>query len=495
MDFPGTRALDNVSVEFRFDEIRGLIGENGAGKSTLVNVLGGTLVPSAGKISVNGAEVVLHSPHDALQNGIAHVSQEGSLVSSLTGAENIMLGAEPRTLLGVVRKSLLKQNAEELLKKWFPEVAIDLNRPVAELPMAEQKVIEIVRALRGQIVLIILDEPTATLEAPEKRQLWNIMRELPKRGIGVVLISHFLSEIVELSDRITVLRDGRLVGNMKDSETSEAELTDLMLRRENKGGIAGTTFERTNVEPDSQPVLAVRNWQTQNSIVENFEIRPGEIVGFIGLTGAGHFDFARSIYDLSLKKRGSITLADKEQDNLSISKIRDAGIAFIPDQRMINSLAATATVNESLTIIHPNAVAKAGVFNRKAENKETDRVIEFLKIKTPNRSEIIKNLSGGNKQKVSIGKWLYGVRENYKVMIFIEPTEGVDIGAKGEIYTQLNALAQQGVAIIIASSDLVEIELLCNRAVAFVHGRVSAQLTSNEFSEENFIRAISGEIN
>ena len=209
MQFPGTRALDDVTVGFRTDEVLGLIGENGAGKSTLVNILGGSLQPSAGTVQIDGQTVTLASPHDALKQGIAHVSQEGSLVPGLTGAENILLGAEPLFAGAVIRTAALRAEAAALVAKWFPEVAIDLGRPVGELPMADRKVIEIVRALRGAARIVILDEPTATLPAREKEQLWGIIRRLPTQGVGVVLISHFLTEIKALSDKITVLRDGR----------------------------------------------------------------------------------------------------------------------------------------------------------------------------------------------------------------------------------------------------------------------------------------------
>src|SRR5690606_3612623 len=231
MSYPGTLALDQVSAEFRFDEVHGLIGENGAGKTTLVSILGGSKSPTSGTITIDGAPVKLTSAGDALRKGIAHVSQEGSLVPGLTGAENILLGDEPRLGLGVIDKRKLLSRACELLRRWFPQVSIDLDQQVDMLPMADQKIIEIVRALRGDVRLLILDEPTATLPAREKESLWEIIRTLPQQGVGIVLISHFLSEIKALSDRITVLRDGRHVATLRAAEASEAGLIDLMLQR------------------------------------------------------------------------------------------------------------------------------------------------------------------------------------------------------------------------------------------------------------------------
>ncbi len=490
MDFPGTRALDNVSVTFEHNKVYGLIGENGAGKTTLVNILGGMQMPSQGQICIEGENVVLHGSYDAMKKGIAHVSQEGSLVQNFSGAENIMLGDEPRNVTGIVHKNLLNNKAQELMARWFPNLDIDLKKMVSTLPMAEQKVIEIVRALRGDISLIILDEPTATLEMAEKKQLWKIIQELPKRNVGVILISHFLSEIIEMSDAIIVLRDGHLVGNFEKGDRDEKQLSDLMLKQESNQ--SSQILQKPQLDILQKPVLSIKDWSNDHFMVDEFNIHPGEIVGLIGLTGAGHFNFAESIYDHRHIQKGQLFLDGKDGKATSIAQIKESGIAYIPDRRMLNSLAYGASVHESLTLIHPHFAAKAGVFMRNKEKAETLRVIDFLKIKTPHRHQAIKNLSGGNKQKVSIGKWLYGADENYKVMIFVEPCEGVDIGAKQEIYKQIMRLANQGVAIIIASSDLGEIEILCHRTIAFVHGRQSMELKAEDFSQEKFIESISG---
>lgn len=490
MEFPGTRALDRVTADFRFDEVHGLVGENGAGKSTFVNILGGSLQPGAGSIQVQGRTVRLGSPREALGQGIAHVSQEGSLVPALTGAENIMLGAEPRLGLGVVNRRALRQQAQKLVSRWFPDVRLSLDRPVADLPMAERKVIEIVRALRGNIRLLILDEPTATLELREKQQLWQIIRSLPGQGVGVVLISHFLSEVVVLSDRVTVLRDGREVATLDRSQTSEAVLTDLMLRRD-----AGLAQQQDDAQSEAQPgaeVLSVRDWRVGNVSVPAFTLRRGEVVGLIGLTGAGHFGFARSIYTRQGVMSGTVVVAGQSVTARGVRVMQRSGVALVPDHRMENALAGDGSVVENLSMVHPDFAARAGILSRSREQAEADRVIGLLNIKTPSRGQLIRNLSGGNKQKVSIGKWLYGAGDRYQVLIFIEPTEGVDIGAKMEIYAHMRRLAGQGAAIIIASSDLGEIAQVCNRAVPFVHGNPQPDIPAAEFAESRFITAISG---
>ncbi|MBW3245164.1 sugar ABC transporter ATP-binding protein [Epibacterium sp. DP7N7-1] len=494
MEFPGTRALDEVNVAFHFNEVHGLVGENGAGKSTFVNILGGSLQPTRGRITVAGTDVTLSSPRSALGHGIAHVSQEGSLVPSLTGAENIMLGVEPRHTAGIMRRGALRSEAERLLATWFPGLDLDLHRPVGDLPMADRKVIEIVRALRGDIRLLILDEPTATLEAREKKQLWGIIKRLPTKGVGVVLISHFLSEVVELSDRITVLRDGKHVGTLDRAAASEAVLTDLMLRREAGQPEAETTAPSTPADPATAPViLAVEDWAVGSVEMDAFHLRRGEIVGLIGLTGAGHFGFARSLYARQGVVRGELSVDGQLIRGSGVRVMQRAGVALVPDHRMENALAGDGTVVENLTMVHPEFAAKSGILNRSLERREADRVIKLLNVKTPNQRQLIRNLSGGNKQKVSIGKWLYGAEARYKVLIFIEPTEGVDIGAKMEIYAHMRRLAAEGAAILIASSDLGEIAQVCHRAIPFVHGRPGADIHARDFSEGQFITAITGD--
>ncbi len=493
MDFPGTRALDRVSAEFRFDEVHGLVGENGAGKSTFVNVLGGTLRPTSGNIEIEGREVALASPRDALIQGIAHVSQEGSLVPGLTGAENIMLGAEPQAFGGVLKSRKLKAEAARLVEAWFPNVSIPLDRPVVDLPMAEQKVIEIIRALRGDIRLLILDEPTATLEAREKKQLWTIIRSLPKRGVGVVLISHFISEVVELSDRITVLRDGEQVATVGRDSSTELYLTDLMLRRDSTLGAPTDVASQVPTTSSDQVVLKIEDWQAGTIEMPLMTLHAGEIVGLIGLTGAGHFGFARTIYTRHGVTSGRVEVDSKQVTAPGIRAMQRAGIALVPDHRMENALAGDGSVVENLSMVHPYHAAKAGILNRRIERKEANKVIELLNVKTSSQRQLIRNLSGGNKQKVSIGKWLYGAGDRYRVLIFIEPTEGVDVGAKQEIYSHMRRLARDGAAILIASSDLNEIALVCHRAIPFVHGRSGPSIDAKSFSEDRFITAISGE--
>lgn len=487
MEFPGTRALDAVSCEIRLDEVHGLIGENGAGKSTLMSILAGLQTPTSGVLSLDGRPLVLKSSIDALAQGIALVSQECSLVPALSGAENILLGDEPR-LAGFLRRSALTARARSLLDMWFPEAGIDLGLPVGSLDVADQKVIEIVRALRRDVRLVILDEPTATLQSREKAQLWKIIRRLPERGVGVVLISHFLTEVKTLSDRITVLRDGRRIATKPADSLGVEDMVTLMLERGATGGVA----DRARLPDADIPVLRVADWRVGAVKVKGFSIRPGEVVGLIGLTGAGHFGFARSLFSGAGYISGELHLGGERIGKPTPRRMQKLGMGLVPDHRMENALMADGTIRENLSVVHPRAGTVGGFLSPSRETAEAQRVMAELKVRASGASQTVKTLSGGNKQKISLGKWLYGAAGRYRVMIFIEPTEGVDIGAKQEFYGHIRRLAEGGVAVIVASSDLLEIEQIAHRVVPFVSGRPGAEISSEDYSEARFIAAMAG---
>lgn len=487
MDFPGTRALDGVSCDIRLDEVHGLIGENGAGKSTLMSILAGIQSPSGGTMSLDGRPLALSCPMDALAQGIALVSQEGSLVPSLSGAENILLGEEPR-LAGVLRRSALMDRAQALMDNWFPEVGIDLSAPVQSLDMADQKVIEIVRALRRDVRLVILDEPTATLQSREKEQLWKIIRRLPERNVGVVLISHFLTEVKTLSDRITVLRDGRKITTEIAADLSVEDMVTLMLER----GAKGHGDNRAATPVAAPPVLRVSAWRAGAVTVDRFVVHPGEVVGLIGLTGAGHFGFARSLYSGAGYLSGEMRLGDTAIAKPTPRRMQGLGVAFVPDHRMENALMADGTIRENLSVVHPEAGLRGGMLSVARETTEAERVMGELKVRASGTGQTVKTLSGGNKQKISLGKWLYGASGRYRVMILIEPTEGVDVGAKQEIYGHIRRLAESGVGVIVASSDLLEVEQIAHRVVPFAGGKPGPDIPSTEYSEARFIAAMMG---
>ncbi len=487
MEFPGTRALDGVSCEIRLDEVHGLIGENGAGKSTLMSILAGIQAPTSGTLALDGRPIVLNSSIDALSQGIALVTQEGSLVPPLSGAENILLGEEPR-VAGFLRRGALIARAQALMDEWFPDAGIDLAEPVQSLDMADRKVIEIVRALRRDVRLVILDEPTATLQSREKEQLWKIIRRLPERGVGVVLISHFLTEVKALSDRITVLRDGRKVATELAGRLDVEDMVTLMLER----GMKGRAAARARPPAEGAPVLSVSDWRVGAVQVPAFTLRPGEVVGLIGLTGAGHFGFARSLFSGAGYLSGEMRLGGARVEAPSPRRMQRLGVGLVPDHRMENALMPEGTIRENLSVVHPEAGTRGGLLSPAREAAESGRVMDELQVRASGSAQVVKTLSGGNKQKVSLGKWLYGAAEKYRVMIFIEPTEGVDIGAKQEIYGHIRRLAEGGVAVLVASSDLLEVEQIAHRVVPFAGGRPGPEIRAEEYSEARFIAAMAG---
>ena len=491
--YPGTMALRSVDVSFRFDEVHAVIGENGAGKTTLVSILGGSNVPTEGTITMDGQSLSLTTPAAALSRGIAQVSQEGSLVAHLTGAENILLGAEPARGRVLIRRGETIRQAEQLRRRWFPHTTIDLDVPVETLAFADQKVIEILRALRAAARLLILDEPTATLPAREKEDLWKLIRSLPAQGVGIVLISHFLSEVVALSDRITVLRDGSKVASLERGQADEHALVGHMLQREiGTPDAAGASASAERGQDEA--VLRLSAWTTARAAVDTLVVHRGEILGLIGLTGAGHFECAASLFDQTNVTGGTLHFLGREVPLGGPRRNLRRGVAMVPDHRMINSLIGEWTVRENLSFAHANAssVGRSGILSLPRERAEAKRVATAMTVRAHSVEQRVNELSGGNKQKVSIGKWLYGRKEPYRVLVFVEPTEGVDVGAKFEIHALMRRLAGQGAAIVVASSDLLEVMSIADRVVPFLAGCAVASLDAHEFSEAGFIRAISG---
>jgi len=491
MRFPGTLALDRIDLEIRAGEVHGIVGENGAGKTTFVSILAGLLRPTGGHIEIDGRPVRLAGARDALANGIAYVSQEGSLVPFLTGAENILLGSEP-TAAGMIRTAPLRARANELARHYFPDRPLDLDRPVGELDYADQKIIEILRALNAAASVLILDEPTASLPARDAAYLTGAIRELCGRGLAVVLISHFLAEVIALSDRISVLRDGKYVATVAARETDEAALVGLMLA----GGAHGFERRRIVAPVGAAPRLAVAGWSGEGFADVDLAVAPGEIVGLIGLSEAGQVAFAESLYGAVPHASGTLAVDGRPVAVDGPAAARAAGIAFVPDRRMIKALVGDMTVRENLSLVNLRTAGLGAlpVVSGGGERREARAIFQRLDIRARSVEQGVAELSGGNKQKVSVGRWLFGVdpAAAYKVVIFVEPTEGVDIGAKAEIHSIIAALAASGLAVIVVSSDLLEIEALADRVVPFAHGRMRAVIPQARFAQPLFIEAMAG---
>ena len=495
MQFVGTRALDRISLSFHSGEVHSVVGENGAGKSTLLQILSGALRPTSGEMLVDNQLTTFHDSAAALAAGIAMVSQEGSLVPHLSAAENIMLGCEPNILGVVQRKSLINQ-ANELMRKWFSHCTIDLSAEVQTLPFADQKLIEIMRALNSAAKILILDEPTAALPAREKEQLWKVIRNLAQRGVGIVYVSHLLSEVISLSDRISVLRDGKFVAETRPAECDEPRLIDLMLGRTGSAMAQGKRLDQNLAKENI--VLEVSDWIGENFDVQKFALRSGEVVGVVGLTHAGHHEFARSLYEVPLRRKGTLKVDGRTSTAKKISDSRIDGIALVPDHRMVNSLVSGWSIRENLSIVHAKRmlIGSSGLLSRKRERSCADASVKRMRVKTYSIQQTIDELSGGNKQKVSVGKWIFADEQTptYRVMIFIEPTEGVDVGAKAEIHRIILELTEAGLGIVVVSSDLLEVQSLADRLLVFRRGSIWEELLAEQFTDRDLINAMAGEV-
>lgn len=492
--FSGTYCLTDVSFELRRGEVHGLIGENGAGKSTLVNILSGALQATSGEVTMDGRARHFAAPHDALRAGIAHVSQEGNLVPYLTGAENILLGQEPRAAGIFISSIKVSAEAEALAQRTFPHRQLDLRTPVEELSYADQKVIEILRALRSEAKVLILDEPTASLPADDKQQLSALIRDLAGRGTTVVLISHYLQEILDLTDRITVLRDGAHITTMHTEDATEALLVHHMLARsgaEPQAQAVGAGSEH-HLQA-GEPRLTVHNLSSSHFHDVSLELAPGEIFGLVGLVGAGQIEFAEALYGAAPTTGGQILLNGAPLKALTPRQALKKGICLVPDQRMLKALQAQWSVRENLSLIHLNDTKLGGtpLVAGITERRLSHQVVKRLQIKASSLEQPIQELSGGNKQKVSIGRWLFeSTGKDYQVVVFVEPTEGVDVGVKAEIHALIRDMAEDGISVVLVSSDLMEVASLAHRVGVFRQGRLTT--ITQDLREDALIGAIAG---
>lgn len=495
--YPGVKALDGVTVEFREGIVHGVIGENGAGKSTLMKILSGAKRPTEGHIAVDGKIVHFSKPADAVSHGIAMVSQEGSLIPSFTAAENITLGHEFTKMGRIVDTAKAISHSQALLKQWFPDTLIDFDKPCSEMAYADQKVVEILRALSSNPRILILDEPTATLPSREKQSLWALIRSISNAGVGVVLISHFMSEVLELSDHITALRDGRLVRTTRAAGLSERDLVEMMFSREIHEQMASTSRlpdSENNQIDQGDIILSCNDWTGLNFKIDELEIARGEIIGLIGLTGAGHSEFARSLFDPKKAQAGHMIFLGSDMSNASCRKMMSSGMAYIPDHRMINALIGDWSIREntSLVSLPKLAVSALRLIRPNQEIKATEEAAANLNVKMSSVEQKVHELSGGNKQKISIARWLCPKVER-QLFIFVEPTEGVDIHSKAEIHRVIRSLAHNGAAVFVASSDLMEVMALAHRIVPFVSGMGGESIQNADISEDRLIDSITGE--
>lgn len=483
--FPGVLALDNVSFELEAGEIHVLLGENGAGKSTLMKILSGSYHADAGEILINGSPVHFNLPIDALQSGVAMIYQELNPVPYMSIAENIFLGKEIQlTPYGLLNKRKMHNQTSELLRQ-FGMHYLKPDQKMITLSVAETQMIEIIKAYSFKTKIIIMDEPTSALAEHEVEKLFAIMGMLKKQNVGIIYISHKMEEIFRCADRITIFRDGKYVATKKIKDIDHQEAIRLMIGRElmeqypKKETTAG------------EVVLQVENLSDENDRCRgvSFELHRGEILGISGLMGSGRTEVVETIFGIRKHKTGAIKMAGKQIKANGPSGAINAGIALVTEDRKGTGLNLKSSVRENISICTLSQISKIGVLNKKKEVVTVDKQIDALGIKTPFRDQIINFLSGGNQQKVVVSKWLL---TDPAVFIMDEPTRGIDVGAKHEIYNIMINLAQQGKGIIIVSSELPEILGLCDRTLVMHEGNMAGILSRSEFSQEKIMHLATG---
>jgi len=480
--FPGVRALDDVSLEVAPGEVHALMGENGAGKSTLMKVLGGIHQPDSGRIVVGEETVVMTSPLEAKAKGIVFIHQELSLAEELSVAENIWLGELPRKRFGVVDWRTLRDRTDAILRKL--RVGFDSRARVADLSIANQQMVEIARALTHEAKAVIFDEPTASLTDAEKVVLFDVIEDLKADGVGIIYISHRMEEIFRITDRISVLRDGQYRGTLETAKTDEDEVTQPIIGRELDLSRNVSHHELGDV------ALEVRGL-TCGDLYEDvsFEVRRGEVVGFYGLVAAGRTEIAETLFGLRTPSAGTILLDGEPTEIASPADAIARGISLVPEDRKAQGLVLGMNCRDNMTLPQIGDLTSGPFTAEGAEVAIFDQYRDRLDIRTPGWKQTAGNLSGGNQQKIVIGKWL---AMHPSVLIVDEPTRGIDVGSKAEIHNLIRDLAASGYAVIVISSEMPEVLHVSDRIVAMFNGRVTRTFTSEEVTEDNLIQAISG---
>ena len=475
--FPGVKALDHVRLNLNSGEVLALIGENGAGKSTLMKILTGIYKKDGGTIRIRGREVEINSPKDAQALEIGMIHQELNLIPQLTVAENIFIGCEPRKGVFLDKKKAIEET-RKLLSSMHLE--IDPEAKICSLTVAKQQMVEIARAVYFNNRIIIMDEPTAALTAAEIEELFKIIGKLRNDGHGIIYISHRMEELMEISDRITVMRDGQYVGTEQTAETTIETIINMMVGR--------TIYEQHKNESavlkDAKTILEVKNLTANNVKNVSFSLRQGEILGFAGLMGAGRTETMRALFGADPVIKGEIILRGKK---VSIQSPQDAvrlGIGYLSEDRKNFGLALRLSVKANTVLACLENYTRFGIVNDRKAEETTKEYIQKINIKTPSTAQLVKNLSGGNQQKIVVAKWL---ARDCDILIFDEPTRGIDVGAKSEIYKLMNHLVEEGKSIIMISSELPELLRLSDRVLVMCEGRITGELSIGEATQEKIM--------
>jgi ABC-type sugar transport system ATPase subunit len=480
--FGGVQALAGVDFELRAGEIHALLGENGAGKTTLIKVLGGIHLPDAGSIVIDGEEVSIRGVVDADRCGIRIIHQELSLAPNLSIAENIYLGREPHRF-GLLSRRTIYQWAEDLVVELGLDEIRDVRAEVSSLSVAHQQLVEIARALSSQARILVLDEPTSALSEAETEALFDALRRLRSQGVGMIYITHRLEEIARLADRVTVLRDGESIGTQGTTDLDRTQLIRWMVGRDVKDHFRRPTSHATT------PALEVDGLRSAKVHGVSIEVRHGEILGFAGLVGSGRSEMARAIFGIDPVDSGQIKVDGREVTINGPRDALDAGIVLVPEDRKLQGLVLSQSVTFNATLPWLKDWITGFVPNERKRKEIVERAIRTFGIKVADPGQTIDSLSGGNQQKLLVGRWM---EHPPKVLILDEPTRGVDVGAREEIFDIIGSLVEGGMAVVLISSDLGEVLNLSNRIAVYRDGRIIDTADADRFTLENIMQLLTG---
>ena len=480
--FPGVLALNGASITLQEGQVMGFMGENGAGKSTLMNILGGVLLPDSGEIYIEGKKVEIHSVRESQELGVAFIHQELALEPYLTIAENIYLGREIKNSFGFVSKDKMAEAAKPFLER--VGLSVDPNEYVGQLSIGQQQMVEIAKAFSLNAKILILDEPTSSLSEKEVDILFQTVRDLKKQGVGIIFITHKMAEVFQLCDAVTIMRDGEFMGQRASSECSDSELISLMVGRD-----LGNYYVRTFNEP-GEVMLKAENISSGKRVSDcSFDVRSGEILGFYGLVGAGRSELMKAIMGLDPLDSGSVYLGGEHIRRPNPQHMQRQGVALVPESRKTEGLLLKQSIAFNISLAVLDRFISHLHVNPDKEAEIVKEGIQSLRIKAASEQVICNTLSGGNQQKVLLAKWL---ATKPKVLILDEPTRGIDVGAKAEIYAIINNLAKQGLAIILISSEMPEVMNMSDRMMIMHESRITGELKREEYSQELILKYAMG---